>query len=294
MTREIIQKIVQETNRYAEQYLRANDGNIRRRSLVKNWKPTTGDEIQTFLGLCILMGLIFKARIWMYWSTDVFYSTPIFSQVMSRKKFQLILRFLHFQNNEDPNHNLQDPARDRLFKIRPMLDMFQQRLKTVYKPPEHIAVDESLVLFKRRILFKQYIKSKRTRFGIKFYELATSDGILLDFIIYQGNMEPLLVQPDGEGWLLTERIPLTLIDPYLNKGHTLIIDNMYTTPRLATYLLGKSTKVVGTIRANRKNFPKDFPKDRALPKVSAAFRQHENILAMKYRTVKIKLKANQR
>ena len=279
LTREIIQKIVQETNRYAEQYLRANDSNIRRTSLVKNWKPTTGDEIQTFLGLCILMGLIYKPRIWMYWSTDVFYSTPLFSQVMSRERFQFILRFLHFQNNEDPNHNPQDPARDRLFKIRPMLDMFHQRLKTVYKPPEHIAVDESLVLFKGRVLFKQYIKSKRARFGTKFYELATSDGILLDFIIYQGNMEPLLVQPVGEGWLLAERIPLTPIDPYLNKGHTLIIDNMYTTPILAKYLLRKSTKVVGTIRTNRKNFPKDFP---------AAFRQHLNILAMKYTAAKDK------
>ena len=43
-TREIIDKIVQETNRYAEQFIRANDGNIRR-ALVKLWKPTTPEEM---------------------------------------------------------------------------------------------------------------------------------------------------------------------------------------------------------------------------------------------------------
>ena len=169
-----------------------------------------------------------------------------------------------------------------------MIDLLKERFRKVYSPGEDLAGDESLVLFRGRLLFRKYIKSKRVRFGIKFYELATSEGILLDFIIYHGNMEPLLIQPEGEGWLLTERIPLTMINPYLNKGHTLTIDNMYTTPKMAKYLLEKSTKVVGTIRHNRKNFPKDFPTDKDLPKGAAAFKQHENILVMKYRGAKDK------
>ena len=105
------------------------------------------------------------------------------------------------------------------------MNMLKEKFNTVYYPPEHITVDESLILFKGRLLFKQYIKSKRSRFGIKFYELSTADGILLDFILYQGNIEPSLIQPPGEGWLQTERIPLTLIDPYLDRGHTLTNDN---------------------------------------------------------------------
>ena len=285
----VVNKIVQETNRYA-QYIQANAETLRPRSTIRNWKETTADEMRSFLGLCILMGLIYKPRAWMYWSTDKFYSTPVFGQIMTRERFQLILRFFHFQNNQDLNHNPQDPNRDRLFKIRPIIDMLKERFQTVYYPSEHITVDESLVLYKGRLLFKQYIKSKRARFGIKFYELATSEGILLDFIIYQGNMHPVLIEPEGEGWLLTERIPLTLINPYLNKGHTLTVDNMYTTPRLASYLLEKSTKLVGTIRANRENFPKDFTRDKDIPKGSAVFKENNNsILAMKYRGAKDKV-----
>ena len=105
-------------------------------------------------------------------------------------------------------------------------------------------MDESLILFKEKLLFKQYIKSKRSRFEIKFYELSTADEILLEFILYQGNIEPSLIQPPGESWLQTERIPLTLIDPYLDKGLTLTIDNFYTAPRLAKYLLERKKLLV--------------------------------------------------
>ena len=36
------------------------------------------------------------------------------------------------------------------------------------------------------------------------FELATASRILLDFIIYQGNIKEALVQPPGENWLQTE------------------------------------------------------------------------------------------
>ena len=85
------------------------------------------------------------------------------------------------------------------------MNMLKEKFNTVHYPSEHITVDESLILFKWRLLFKQYIKSKRSRFGIKFYELSTADGILLDLILYQGNIEPSLIQPAGEGWLQTEK-----------------------------------------------------------------------------------------
>lgn len=79
-----------------------------------------------------------------------------------------------------------------------------------------------------------------------------------------------------------------MMEPYLDRGHTLTIDNWYTTPRLAKYLLHRSTKVVGTVRSNRNNFPNDFPGDKEMQKGSAVFKEHENMLAMKYRGAKDK------
>lgn len=120
-TDEVTDIICKETNRYAEQYIEANAANLRPKSIVHDWKPTNRNEIKAFLGLCILMGIVSKPRVSMFWSTDSFYHTPIFGQVMSRKRFQLLQRFLHFQNNQDPQYNPNDPDRDRLFKIRTLM-----------------------------------------------------------------------------------------------------------------------------------------------------------------------------
>ena len=57
------------------------------------------------------------------------------------------------------------------------------------------------------------------------FELATADSILHDFMIYQGNVEPSLIQPPGPQWLQTEWIPFTMMEPYLDRGHTFTIDN---------------------------------------------------------------------
>ena len=54
------------------------------------------------------------------------------------------------------------------------------------------------------------------------------------------------------------RISLTFIQPYLDEGHTIFIGNIYTTPRLASYLLQRSTKVVSSIRPSGKDYLKTF------------------------------------
>ena len=59
--------------------------------------------------------------------------------------------------------------------------MIKDQCGKVYSPGKSLSMDESLVLFKERLSFKQYISSKRARFGIKLYQLCTFNGILLDF-----------------------------------------------------------------------------------------------------------------
>lgn len=44
--------------------------------------------------------------------------------------------------------------------------------ETVYTPEKQLAVDESLMMWKDRLLFRQYIPMKRARFGIKFFCLC--------------------------------------------------------------------------------------------------------------------------
>ncbi|XP_065652956.1 piggyBac transposable element-derived protein 4-like [Hydra vulgaris] len=235
------------------------------------------------------MGIVHKPNLNMYWSTDDLYWTPIFSKTMSRDRFKVILKFLHFNNNNDPNLILNDPNRDRLHKVRPFVNMIRERCRKVYSPGQHLSVDESLVLFKDRLHFCQYIKTKRARFGIKVYELTTADGITLDFLAYCGTG---MYDDDKNSTMpLSQRIPIELMGPFLNKGHIVFTDNYYTSPSLASYLLSKKTYICGTICANRKHYSKEILNDQ-LAKGTAVFYKTRNednkMLACKYRATKDK------
>ena len=164
------------------------------------------------------------------------------------------MRFLHFADNE--NINLADPDQDKLYKVREVVHMIKERCFQDFSPGKDVSIDESLVLFKGRLSFQQYTKSKRARFGIKFYQLSTSSGILLDFIVYHGNIAPQLTEM-GKGALITERIEATLKERYFGKGHNLYIDNFYTSLRLVNYPIQSDTNIIGTIRENRKQLPLD-------------------------------------
>ena len=75
MTDEIINVIVTETNRYAEQYMADHDAHS---SYLRSWVPVTPNDIRQFIGMLVLMGIIYKPSVHMYWSTNELLSTPIF------------------------------------------------------------------------------------------------------------------------------------------------------------------------------------------------------------------------
>lgn len=47
-------------------------------------------------------------------------------------------------------------------------------------PGECITVDESIVAFRGRIVFTQYIPGNRHKYGIKLFKLCDDDGFTLD------------------------------------------------------------------------------------------------------------------
>ena len=152
----------------------------------------------------------------------------------------------------------------------------------------NLSVDESLVLFKGRLKFKQYIKTKRARFGIKLYELCTSSGITLDFLVYCG--KGMFHQDDPHSDMpSTERIPAVLMESYLGKGYSLYTDNYYTSPTLAKFFTDNKTHLSGTVRTNRYDYPKDLIAEQ-LEKGTAAFYTNRDsiMIACKYRANKDK------
>ena len=188
LTDELLNGLVQNTNLYATQTIAEasqNEGGLSRSSRLKQWTDTNTQEIQQWLGLTLLTGLVRKPTIAMYWTHSSIFSTPVFGAVMTRNRYQLLLRMLHFcDNTQMPAQN--DPNRDRLFKIRQLVTILQERFQTVYKPGRNVAVDESLMLWKGALIFRQYLPLKRARFGVKTFYLCEDSGYTFRFHIYTG------------------------------------------------------------------------------------------------------------
>jgi len=167
---------------------------------------------------------------------------------MSRNRFQLLLRYIHFCNNNNQVTN------DRLFKIDMVLQDIKNNFRSAMVPFQNLVIDESRVLWKGRLSFKQFIRTKRHRFGIKFFILCDVEtDYILDFIIYTGKTTRLVSCDSNLGQ--SGAVVKTLMKKYLNKGHTLYTDNWYTSPILSMYLHKKKTNTCGTVRCNRRGMP---------------------------------------
>ena len=94
ITDEVLNLMVRETNRYAEQYLLTHKPSKRSKDL--QWEPTTNENMLKFLGIVIEMGLVQMPKIDYYWSKSQLYGSKIIQNTMSRDKFELLLKFFSF------------------------------------------------------------------------------------------------------------------------------------------------------------------------------------------------------
>ena len=196
------------------------------------------------------MSQVKKPNLQSYWSIRKSMHTPFFSELIPFRRFVLLSKFLHFTNNENLQEN------DRLRKIAPVVKHLEQNFREVYYPQENVAIDESLIKFRGRLCYIQFNPQKRARFGIKIYKICESvSGYCLGFSIYTGKKP---AQAETQGILSSEAIVMELMEPYLQNGHTVFVDNWFTSPSLFLNLAGKETNAVGTVRVNRKNMPQQF------------------------------------
>jgi hypothetical protein len=93
----------------------------------------------------------------------------IFLELFSERRFHLLLKFLHFVDNE--SYDEETCCSKRLDKLKSILDHINAKFRSVYTPECDVSVDESLMMLKGRLSWKVYIPSKCARFGIKLFEL---------------------------------------------------------------------------------------------------------------------------
>ncbi len=192
----------------------------------------------------------------MYWSSTHPLITPNLRIVMSLVRFQQLWRYFHL-NNSDTQVARGQPGYDALFKVRPLLDLVSPKLEAEYHPHEHISIDEAMIKFKGRLSFKQYMKAKPTKWGIKVCVLSdTTNGYVCRFQVYTGK-NSIIGSSTNEHGLCTSSV-LSLMDGLEHKAHKLFLDNYYTSPVLFLTLYDKNVQACGTARCNRKYYPREL------------------------------------
>jgi hypothetical protein len=228
---DVLNLIVDETNRYGQGKDQA-------------WAPTEAEEMKNFFGLCLQMGVVKLPKLRDYWSSrPVFGGYPIGSQVMPRNRFEKLMANLHLADNASFDGS------DRLYKISPFITLFNAACERIYRPGRDVCIDESLVPFRGRIVFRQYIPNKRHRYGIKLFKLCSKGGYTYKTIVYAGKDTSRIGS-------VAESVVMKLMDGLLDNGRRLFTDNWYTSIPLAETLIKRKTHMIGTVRRNRRGLPK--------------------------------------
>ncbi|KAK9738748.1 Transposase IS4 [Popillia japonica] len=131
----------------------------------------------------------------------------------------------HFSDNQDTALD-----EDRLRKISALITQIIERYQDVYTPGLKVCIDETMVPFRDRLKFTQYIKNKKHKFCIKVYKLCCEGGYTYNFQVYCGNDK-------AQGGLASSNVVLSLMQKLLDSGRQLFTDNYYTSVSLATELL---------------------------------------------------------
>jgi len=126
---------------------------------------TDESELKALIGLLYYSGLwktssIYYEQLWSKENGITFYRC-----VMGKARFMFLCSCLRFDDKSKRNPS------DRFSPIREIWDIFIRNCKDNYEPSKFCTVDEQLLGFRGRCIFRMYIKSKPDKYGLKIITL---------------------------------------------------------------------------------------------------------------------------
>ncbi|POM79653.1 Hypothetical protein PHPALM_2619 [Phytophthora palmivora] len=136
-----------------------------------------------------------QRRFSQHWSMTEDGAVPAgtFGKYMPRNRCQDILRDLHFVDNKG------DPTRDKLRKLRPVVDKIQQRFLAGWTLPAVFSFDEGVLpATSRRNTTRMFMPDKPHRYGSKMFMTCDSKTAYCHrFEIYVGKLKAREDQADA-------------------------------------------------------------------------------------------------
>ncbi|XP_039969684.1 uncharacterized protein LOC120781528 [Bactrocera tryoni] len=165
---------------------------------------------------------------------------PLYRATMGRIRFQSLLRFIRF---DDYTTRPARVANDKAALISDTWKMLNANLAALYRPTEHLTIDEQLYPFRGRTKFTQYMPSKPAKYGLQVFWLCdASNAYPLKGILYTGK------QGNTREVNQAERVVKDLVSDYKGSCRNITTDRFFTTLPLVETLLSWKLTIVGTLK----------------------------------------------
>lgn len=160
-------------------------------------------------------------------------------------------------------------------KIMVVFDHLRTKFKEVFYACKNEVIDESLMLWRGNILFRQYIPSKCHRFDLKLFIRCDCKTRFAKYLVLYTGAATEVTKDMSLG--LSGAVVKTFTDPFLDNNHVLFVDNWYTSPGLVEFLLSRQTGGCGAVKRPRKNMPVVAP---LANKGDVVYKQANHILSV--------------
>ena len=180
----------------------------------------------------------------MFWQHSL--RVPLIAKTISRDRYFRIRNSLKVVVDLDIDESIKKA--DRLWKVRPLLERIRQGC-LLQTRPQDVCVDEQMIPFTGACSLRQYVPNKPNPVGLKNFVLASPEGLVLDFVIYQGetSFKPI---PKHLKLGLGGSVIVHLCDS-LSSGTNVYCDRYFTSINLIDFMLTKQIYVTGTLMRNR-------------------------------------------
>jgi hypothetical protein len=203
--------------------------------------------LKIFIGILFLSGYHRLPRERLYWSLDEDVKVKLVSNAMSRNRFEEIKRYLHLADNTKLD------KRDKMAKVRPMMNLLNQKFLQWGIFHEALSIDEAMIKYFGHHTAKQFIRGKPIRFGYKNWMLCAASGYCYGFDTYCGAKFKSTDEPKSKSTLpLGSQVVLDLLEKVNEpSSHIIFFDNYFTSYDLISTLRKSGFRATGTLRENR-------------------------------------------
>ena len=152
-----------------------------------------------------------------------------------------------------------------------------------------MCIDEQIIPFWGHCPARQVIKTKPNSCGVKNFVLAATDGLPLDFFLYQGKGDPIVpVTEDCYKDLDVGGKSVMKLSAILPPGVTIYMDRYFTSPLLLDFVhIDVECQATGMLQKSRipkdvKLVPDNVMKKQARGSVDQSFRSEGQISVVKW------------